>query len=54
MIGTTITNDHSAGMWVTVMTPSATYAPMTARSPCARLTTFMTPNISESPQANSA
>src|SRR6266566_5302038 len=27
---------------------------MTARSPCARLTTFMTPNISESPQANSA
>src|SRR5215813_11481975 len=26
MIGTTITNDHSAGMWVMVMTPSALFA----------------------------
>src|ERR1700754_4733909 len=54
MIGTTITNDHSTGMWVTVMTPTATYPATTARSPWARLTTFMTPNISDNPQANSA
>src|SRR5215469_11389746 len=54
MIGITIANDQSTGTWVTVMMPIATYPPITARSPCARLTTFMTPNISDSPQANSA
>src|ERR1700760_1828283 len=54
MIGTTITNDHSAGMGVTAMTPTATYPATTARSPWARLTTFMTPNMSDSPQANRA
>ena len=30
------------------------YAATMARSPCARFITFMTPNISDSPHANSA
>ena len=47
-------NDQTAGTWVIVITPSARYAATTARSPWARLMTFITPNISDSPQANSA
>ncbi len=53
-IGTTRTNDQTAGTCVTAMTPSATYPATTARSPCARLMTFITPNSSDSPHANSA
>src|SRR5215831_17531672 len=49
-----MTKDQSTGMWTTAMTPIATYPATTARSPCARFTTFITPNISDSPQANSA
>ena len=41
-------------MWVTAMIPTPMYPATVARSPCARLTTFMTPNIRDSPHANSA
>src|SRR5690242_11027922 len=54
-ISTTTTGiDHSTGMWVIAMTPTPMYPATTARSPCARLITFITPNISERPHANSA
>src|SRR6185437_4449765 len=54
-ISTTTTGiAHRTGMRVTVMTPTPMYPATTARSPCARLTTFMTPNISDRPHANSA
>ena len=47
-------NDQTAGMWVTAMTPTARYPARMARSPWARLITFMTPNSSDRPQANRA
>ena len=53
-IGTTMTNDQTAGMCVAGTISTARNAATTARSPWARLMTFIVPNRSDRPHANSA
>ena len=54
MTGTTTRAAMSAFTPAKDMNEKARKAPMTARSPWARLTMRITPNISDRPQANSA